>query len=167
MAQKSGGGGFGWFIIGCAVGAAGVTWGPDFFRKNVLKEPETIRMQVPSDYTPGVWQRLVRLDIEYSSLKADGRNWDWPMKAPELQLCIREGREIRKCFGPLDAEIASCQGKFRCTTAPIKVPNGPFGIELNEWDDYNAADPIGTVDCDVGRTCQFALGSVTVRGATP
>jgi hypothetical protein len=174
MAQGSGGSGFGWFIIGIAVGAAGITYGPDAYRKYVSKTPEVVRVQVPSAssgaaaaYTPGTWQREVRFDIEYSSLKADGRNWDWPMTAPELQLCVRQGTEYRKCLGPRDTELATCQGKFRCTTGVIRVPNGQFSVELLEWDDYNQPDPIGTVGCDVGQTCQFQLGVLTVRAVGP
>jgi hypothetical protein len=49
----------------------------------------------------------------------------------------------------------------------IKVPDVPFTIELNEWDDYNKPDPIGAVDCDVGQTCKFPLGIVSVQNAGP
>jgi hypothetical protein len=167
MARGSGGGGFGTFLLGCIVGAAGITWGPGAFNKYVMGAPETVRMTVPSDYTPGVWTQEVRFEIEYSSMKADGRNWDWPLTEPELQLCVREGVEYRKCFGPRDPEVAACQGKFRCTTAAIKVPPGPVNIELNEWDDYNQPDPIGTVECEIGQTCKFALGVVTVIAVGP
>jgi hypothetical protein len=45
------------------------------------------------------------------------------------------------------------------------VPDVPFAVELNEWDDYNKPDPIGAVECDVGQTCKFPLGMVTVQGA--
>ncbi len=165
MAQRSGGG-FGWFIIGIAVGAGGVYFGPSAYQKYVEKVPAGgVRVEVASDYTPGVWRRPARFDVEFSRLKANGQNWDWPMTNPELQLCIREGTEYRKCFGPLDPELAACQGKFKCTTAVIRVPDGPFAVELNEWDDYNKPDPIGSVECDVGQTCKFQLGMVTVRSA--
>lgn len=167
MSQKSGGGGFGWFIVGIAVGAAGLYYGPNVFRKYVQQLPDNVRVEVANDYTPGVWRRTARFDVEFSRFKATGQNWDWPFTAPELQLCVREGGEYRKCFGPKDPELASCQGKFRCTTAAIKVPDGAIGIELNEWDDYNQPDPIGAIDCDVGQTCKFALGVVTVRAAGP
>jgi hypothetical protein len=167
MSQRSGGGGFGWFVIGIAVGVAGTIYGPTLFRKYVQPMPESVRVEVAGDYTPGVWRRAARFDIEFSKFKANGQNWDWPMTAPELQLCVREGSEYRKCFGPKDAELSSCQGKFRCTTAAIQVPEGPFSIELQEWDDYNQPDPIGIVDCNVGERCPFQLGVVTVRPAAP
>ncbi len=166
MSQRSGGG-FGWFIVGIAVGVAGTIYGPDLFRKYVQPLPENVRVEVAGDYTPGVWQRTVRFDVEFSRFKANGQNWDWPFTAPELQLCVREGGEYRKCFGPKDPELASCQGRFRCTTAAMKVPGGPFGIELSEWDDYNQPDPIGAVECNIGQTCKFQLGLVTVRAAGP
>jgi len=167
MAQSSGGGGFGWFVVGIGVGVAGTIWGPSLFQKYVRQMPETVRVDVAPGYTPGVWRRLVRFDIEFSSRREQGQNWDWPMTSPELQLCVREGSEYRKCFGPMDGEMATCQGKFRCTTGVIRVPDGPFNVELNEWDDYNRPDPIGSGECDVGRTCRFALGVVTVRAAGP
>jgi len=166
MAQQSGGG-LGWFVIGALVGAAAVSFGPGAYQKYVLKAPENVRVEVAPGHTPGVWRRLARFDIEFSRFRAQGQNWDWPMTSPELQLCIREGSEYRKCLGPLDGELASCQGTFRCTTAAIRVPDGPFGIELNEWDDYNKPDPIGSADCDVGMTCKLALGVVTVRAVGP
>src|SRR5262245_9628285 len=116
MAQRSGGG-FGWFIIGIAVGAAGVYYGPGFYQTYSNGIPAgQVRVEVAPDYTPGVWKRTARFDVEFSRFKAQGQNWDWPMTDPELQLCIREGDEYRKCFGPLDAVMASCQGKFKCTT---------------------------------------------------
>ena len=43
----------------------------------------------------------------------------------------------------------------------------PFTVELNEWDDYNKPDPIGSVDCDVGQTCKFPLGTVAIRPVAP
>ena len=56
MAQRSGG--FGWFIIGVAVGAAGVTFGPGAYQKYVQQIPAGgVRVEVSSDYTPGVWRR--------------------------------------------------------------------------------------------------------------
>lgn len=166
MARESGGG-FGWFVIGVAVGAAAVYWGPNTYRQYVQKAPPigSVRVEVAPDYTPGVWHRMVQFEIEYSRFKANGQNWDWPMKAPELQLCVREGSEYRKCLGPLDKELAACQGQFRCTTAPIRVPDLAFTVELNEWDDYNQPDPIGMVDCNVGQMCKFPLGVLTVRDA--
>ena len=167
MAGQSGGGGCGWFVIGVLVGAVGVSYGPSTYQKYVLKAPESVRVEVGGDYTPGVWRRSARFDIEFSKFKANGQNWDWPMMAPEMQLCIREGSEYRKCLGPQDAELSPCQGRFRCTTAVIKLPDVPFTVELNEWDDYNKPDPIGTVDCDVGQTCKFPLGVVTIRSAGP
>ena len=167
MAGQSGGGGFGWFVIGVLVGAVGVSYGPSTYQKYVLKAPESVRVEVGGDYTPGVWRRSARFDIEFSKFKANGQNWDWPMMAPEMQLCIREGSEYRKCLGPQDAELSPCQGRFRCTTAVIKLPDVPFTVELNEWDDYNKPDPIGTVDCNVGQTCKFPLGVVTIRNAGP
>ncbi len=167
MAQNSGGGGFGWFIVGIAVGVAGTIYGPGLYNKYVLKAPERVRIEAAPNVTPGEWRRMARFDIEFSRFKADGRNWDWPMKDPELQLCIRQGREYRKCFGPKEAEVASCQKLFKCTTAAISVPPGRFEVELNEWDDFNAPDPIGTIDCNVGETCKFDLGIVTVSAAGP
>ena len=120
MAQRSGGGGFGWFIIGAIAGAAAMYYGPDFYQQYRQHRPAgEVRVEVAPDYTPGVWRRVARIDVEFSRLKANGQNWDWPMTSPELQLCIREGNEYRKCYGPLEAEVAACQGKFRCTTAPI------------------------------------------------
>jgi hypothetical protein len=161
-------GGFGWFVIGCAVGAAVVYFGPTAYQRYVQKVPVGgVRVEVASDYTPGVWRRTARFDVEFSRLKANGQNWDWPMTDPELQLCIREGTEYRKCFGPLDPELAGCQAKFRCTTGPIRVPDVPFAVELNEWDDYNKPDPIGSVECEVGQVCKFPLGMVTVHNAGP
>jgi hypothetical protein len=166
MAQRSGGGGFGWFIIGVVVGACGVYFGPTAYQKYSQEIPAgQVRVEVAPESTPGEWKRMVRFDIEFSRYKANGQNWDWPMVDPELQLCIREGSEFRKCYGPLDAELAACKGKFRCTTAAIAVPGVAFSIELNEWDDYNKPDPIGTLSCDVGQTCRFPLGIVTVRDA--
>jgi|GEM_PF-2949228 len=162
MAGQSGGSGFGWFVIGVIVGAVGVAYGPTQFRKYVQQQPAQVRINVASDYTPGVWRRSARLDIEFSRYKANGQNWDWPMMDPELQVCIVEGTEYRKCFGPQSPELASCQGRFRCATEAIKVPDVPFTIELNEWDDYNKPDPIGTTECDVGLECKFPLGRVTV-----
>lgn len=167
MAGQSGGSGFGWFVIGVIVGAVGISYGPTTFRKYVQQQPGVVRVEVANDYTPGVWRRSVRLDIEFSRYKADGRNWDWPMMEPELQVCIVEGSEYRKCFGPQSPEVKACQGKFRCTTDPIKVPDVPFTIELQEWDDYNKPDPIGSVDCDVGQACKFPLGTVAVRPVAP
>lgn len=165
MAEKSGGG-FGWFIIGAAVGAAAVYWGPSQYEQYAQKVPAgQVRMEVEPTYVPGQWQRKARFEIEFSARKANGQNWDWPMTDPELQLCIRESNEIRKCFGPLDPVLAPCKAKFRCTTEPIAVPSTPFTVELNEWDDYNKPDPIGMVQCDVGLTCKFPLGVVTVRDA--
>ena len=166
MASNSGGGGFGWFIIGAAAGAAAMYYGPSSYQKYVVKAPATVRVELGSDYTPGVWHRTARFDIEFSKFKASGQNWDWPLVDPELQLCIREGTEYRKCFGPQDAVLAPCQGRFRCTTAVIRVPDVAFGIELYEWDDYNKPDPIGAFDCDVGQNCKFPLGAVTVRDAS-
>lgn len=164
MAQQSGGGGFGWLVVGLAIGAAAVYFGPTTYQKYVEKRPPgAVRVEVGSDHAPGVWRRTARVDIEYSRLKANGQNWDWPMMDPELQLCIREGSEYRKCYGPKDQEVASCQGIFRCTTGVIRVPDVPFTVELNEWDDYNRPDPIGVVDCDVNQTCKFQLGVVTIR----
>lgn len=172
MAGKSGGGGgFGWFIVGIAFGVAGTIYGPGLYRQHVLKQQQApvpvggVRVEVAPGYTPGQWNRMAQFDIEFSRYKATGQNWDWPMTDPELQLCIREGTELRKCYGPLDPQLAPCKAKFRCTTAAIQVPGGPFTIELNEWDDYNAPDPIGAVDCDVGQTCTFQLGIVKVHGA--
>jgi hypothetical protein len=166
MADRSGGGGFGWFIIGLAVGAAGVYFGPSAYQSYVSRVPMgQVRMEVEPTHVPGQWHRTARLDIEFSRMKADGRNWDWPLIEPELQVCIREGNELRKCMGPLDPALAACKGKYRCTTAAIAVPDAAFTIELNEWDDYNKPDPIGVVMCDVGQTCKFELGIVTVRAA--
>ena len=167
MAQRSGGGGFGWFIVGIGVGIAATIYGPGAYTKYVLKVPERPRIDAPANATPTAWKRMARFEIEYSQFKADGRNWDWPMKAPELQLCIRQGAEYRQCFGPKDAQVASCQGLFKCTTAAISVPAGRFEVELVEWDDFNAPDPIGIVSCDVGETCKFDLGIVTVHPAGP
>jgi hypothetical protein len=167
MARNSGGGGFGWFIVGIAFGVAGTIYGPGLYRTHVLKQPERARVDLADNVTPREWQRMARFDIEFSQFKADGRNWDWPMKAPELQLCVRQGAEYRKCFGPRNVEMASCQKLFKCTTASIPVPPGRFEVELVEWDDFNAADPIGSVECDVGETCKFELGIVTVRAAGP
>jgi hypothetical protein len=167
MAQ-SGGGGFGWFVIGVAVGAAAVYFGPNAYRQYVQQNRVPVggvRVEVAPEYTPGEWRRTARLEIEFSRYKANGQNWDWPMVDPELQVCIREGTEFRKCYGPLDGELAACKGKFRCTTAPIRVPSVAFSIELNEWDDYNQPDPIGAVTCDIGQVCKFGLGQVTVRDA--
>lgn len=165
MAQRSGGG-FGWFVVGVAVGAAGVYYGPGAYQKYTNQIPAgNVRVEVAPQYTPGEWHRNARFDIEFSQTRAQGQNWDWPMTSPELQLCIREGGEYRKCFGPLDPELAMCQGKFRCTTGVIRVPDVAFTVELNEWDDYNKPDPIGVVTCDVGQTCKMPLGVVTVRGA--
>ena len=165
MAQNSGGG-LGWFVIGVAVGAAATFWGPSYYNKYVRQAPPigSVRVDVAPGYTPGVWHRMARFEIEFSRYKENGQNWDWPMTDPELQLCIREGGEYRKCLGPKDVELAPCQGKFRCTTASIRVPDVPFTVELNEWDDYNKPDPIGMVDCDVGQTCKFPLGIVTIQG---
>lgn len=160
------GGGFGWFVIGCAVGAAAVYFGPTAYTKYVKKVPVTgARIDVGSDYTPGLWHRRVRIDVEFSRYKENGQNWDWPMTDPELQLCVHEGEEYRRCLGPKDPELAPCQQKFRCTTNVIAVPDGPFAVELNEWDDYNANDPIGVVECDVGQTCKFPLGVIRVVDA--
>jgi hypothetical protein len=167
MAQRSGGSGFGWFLIGVLVGAAGVWYGPGAYQRYVQRIPGTVRVEVGGNYTPGVWHRTARFDIEFSKYKANGQNWDWPMTAPELQVCIREGSEYRKCFGPKDPELSSCQGRFQCTTGVLHVPDVPFTLELNEWDDYNANDPIGTVDCDMGQDCTFPLGRVHVRPAGP
>ena len=164
MAQSSGGG-FGWFIIGIAVGVAGAFWGPSFFQKYVRQEPEQARVTLAPGNTPDQWRRRAQFDIEFSQFREQGQNWDWPMTAPELQLCVQDGAEYRKCLGPADAELRSCQGVFRCTTAPIRVPDRAFRVELNEWDDYNKPDPIGAADCDVGQTCRLALGVVTVRAA--
>lgn len=163
MATRSGGGGFGLLLFGIAVGAAGMYYGPGLYQKYVKRAPEQVRVEVKGDHTPGVWTRTTRFDVEFSAKRADGKDWDWPFTAPELQLCIREGSEYRRCLGPKDAELASCQGKFKCTTAPIRVPGGPFTVELSEWDDYNQPDPIGTVDCDIGQTCRFPLGIVTAH----
>jgi len=165
MAGSSGGSGFGWFIIGACVGAAAVYYGPSAYQKYVVRGPQGVRVEVASDYTPGVWRRSARFDIEFSRVKANGQDWDWPMTSPELQMCIVEGSEYRKCFGPLDPELASCQGRFKCTTAVIRVPDVGFGVELNEWDDYNKPDAIGAVDCDVGTECKFPLGTIIVRDA--
>jgi hypothetical protein len=145
MAKNSSGDGLGGFILGLAIGAASVYWGPGLYQKYVRGTPESVRIEIAGDRTPGVWNRTARFQIEFSRFKEDGRNWDWPFTAPELQLCIREGSEYRKCLGPKDTELASCQGKFQCTTGPIRVPDAPFDVELNEWDDYNAVDPIGIV----------------------
>ena len=124
MAEKSGGGGFGWFIIGIAVGAAAVYWGPGQYQAYVQNTPAgQVRMEVEPTYVPGQWQRMARFDIEFSARKANGQNWDWPMTDPELQICIREGSELRKCYGPLDPVLAACKAKFRCTTGAIPVPN--------------------------------------------
>lgn len=168
MAQQSGGGGFGWLIVGIAIGAAAVYFGPSTYQKYVEKRPPgSVRVEVGTgQQAPAEWGRAVRFDIEYSQYKANGQNWDWPMVAPELQLCIREGSEYRKCYGPKDQEVLSCQGLFRCTTGVIRVPPTPFTIELNEWDDYNKPDPIGVVDCDVNQTCKFQLGVVTIRAVS-
>lgn len=163
----SGGSGLGWFFIGVIVGAVAISFGPQTFQKYVQKVPAQVRVEVASDYTPGVWRRSARFDVEFSRFKANGQNWDWPMMDPELQLCIVEGSEYRKCFGPQSPELAPCQGRFRCTTAVIKVPDVPFTVELNEWDDYNKPDPIGAVDCDVGQACKFPLGTVAVRPVAP
>src|SRR6185436_1915774 len=137
MASQSGGGGFGAFLIGVIVGAAGMYYGPGLYQKYVRQQPEQVRVEVQGDHNPGVWNRAARFDIEFSAKRADGKDWDWPFTAPELQLCIREGTEYRRCLGPKDAPLAACQGKFRCTTGPISVPDAPFTVELNEWDDYN------------------------------
>lgn len=168
MAQRSGGGGFGWFVIGIAVGAAGAWYGPNYYSQYVQQRVPVggVRVEVSPQHTPGQWTRVARVDVEFSRFKANGQNWDWPMTDPELQLCVREGVEFRKCYGPLDPELAACKGQFRCTTAAIKVPGVAFAIELNEWDDYNKPDPIGVVTCDVGQTCKFELGIVTVRDAS-
>lgn len=166
MAQSSGGGGgFLWFLIGIGVGVAGTIYGPGLYQQYANRPAGEVRMEIEPQYTPGVWTRRVRFDIEYSAKKENGQNWDWPMTAPELQLCVREGSEYRKCYGPLDPEVGPCQGKYRCTTGVIPVPAVAFAIELNEWDDYNKPDPIGSVDCDVGQTCKFPLGVVVVRDA--
>lgn len=163
-----GGSGFGWFIIGAIVGAVGVSYGPTHFRTYVQQQPVPVRVEVANDYTPGVWRRMTRIDIEFSRKKANGQNWDlWPMTEPELQVCIVEGTEYRKCYGPLSPELAACQGRYRCVTEVIKVPDVPFAIELNEWDDYNRPDPIGRVDCDVGFECRFPLGRVKLLPVTP
>lgn len=165
MAQRSGGG-LGWFVIGAVAGGLAVYYGPNAYQQYVQRTPAgAVRVEVASDYTPGVWRRSARIDVEFSRLKANGQNWDWPMTSPELQLCIREGSEYRKCFGPLDAELAPCQGKFRCTTNAIRVPDVAFTVELNEWDDYNKPDPIGSVPCDVGQSCKFPLGVISVHDA--
>ena len=166
MAQRSSGG-FGWFVIGIAVGVAGTLYGPGAYTKYISKTPDTVRVEVPATTTPAGWRRMARFDIEFSKFRADGKNWDWPMTDPELQLCIRQGSEYRKCFGPKDFEVAACQAKFKCTTAAIEVPAGRFIVELNEWDDFNPPDPIGSIECDIGETCKFALGIVTVTAAGP
>ena len=74
MAGQSGGSGFGWFVIGVIVGAVGVAYGPTQFRKYVQQQPTQVRINVANDYTPGVWRRSARLDIEFSRYKANGRS---------------------------------------------------------------------------------------------
>jgi hypothetical protein len=162
MAQ-SGGGNFGAFLFGVVVGVAGAYYGPGLYQKYVRQAPETVRIEMQGDRKPGVWRRSARFDIEFSAKRADGKDWDWPMTEPEVQLCIRDGAEYRRCLGPRDPAIASCQGRFSCTTGPISVPEVPFTFELYEWDDYNAPDLIGSIDCDIGQTCTFTLGKVSVR----
>lgn len=160
---ESGGGSFGAFVFGVVVGVAGTIYGPGLYQKYVSKQPETVRIEMGGEQKPGLWQRTARFDIQFSSKRPDGKDWDWPMTEPELQLCIRDGSEYRRCLGPRDPALASCQGKFTCTTGPISVPSHGFTVELNEWDDFNAPDPIGTIDCDVGQTCQFALGKIIIH----
>jgi hypothetical protein len=162
MARQSGGGA-GALLFGIVVGAAGMYYGPGLYQKYVARAPEAVRIEVAGGVAPGIWNRVARFDIEYSAKRPDGKDWDWPMTAPELQLCVREGSEYRRCLGPRDSELAACQGKFRCTTGPIKVPDGGFTVELNEWDDYNQPDPIGAVECNIGARCQFPLGVVTAH----
>jgi hypothetical protein len=162
---------FGGFVIGFAVGVAAMYYGPDYIRKHVTKEaykpapPGAVRVEVPPDHTPGLWRRKAKLAIEFSQKKADGNPWDWPLTAPELSVCIREGTEYRKCLTPADPAVKSCQGVFTCVTGTIDVPDVPFTVELFEFDDYNAPDPIGAIDCDIGRTCEFPLGRVRVMEA--
>jgi hypothetical protein len=80
-------GGLGWFVIGCAVGAAAVYFGPTAYQRYVQKVPVGgVRVEVASDYTPGVWRRTARFEVEFSRMKANGQNWDWPLTDPELQL---------------------------------------------------------------------------------
>jgi hypothetical protein len=161
---SSDGSGFGVFILGCAAGAAALYWGPSLYRQYVQKKPDIVRVEMTSDHTPGLWNRSARIGIEFSRVKANGQDWDWPMTAPELQVCIKEGAEYRRCLAPKDPVLAPCQGKFICETGPIKVPDVPFEIEIYEYDDYNAPDFVGRVDCDIGQTCKFDLGVVTVMG---
>ncbi|HAH10640.1 MAG TPA: hypothetical protein DCL48_11110 [Alphaproteobacteria bacterium] len=166
MAQSTLGG----FIIGFAVGAVAVAYGPQLYEqygKGVIapSEPEKVRIEVPPDHTPGVWRRKAAFDIEFSQKKADGNDWDWPLTSPELQLCIREGTEYRKCWGPTDPALKGCQGKFKCSTGPLNVPDVAFEVELYEFDDYNDPDRIGSVSCDIGRSCEFPLGRVTITNA--
>ena len=86
MAGQSGGSGFGWFFIGIIVGAAAVSYGPAAYQKYVVRGPAAVRVDVGGNYTPGVWRRSARFDVEFSKYKANGQNWDWPMLDPELQL---------------------------------------------------------------------------------
>src|SRR5262245_18931879 len=122
MASKSGdSGGFGAFLIGVIADAAGLYYGPRRYQRYVHENvaPQPVRVEVGSDYTPGVWRREARLAIEFSSKRADGKDWDWPMTSPELQVCIRETNEYRKCWGPSDMELKMCQGHFQCVTGPM------------------------------------------------
>lgn len=167
MAKRSGGSRFAWFVLGCILGGLGGYFGPDLYDRNrglidtvVLRNPPP---PPPVDYRPGVWRRTVTLDITYSAQKANGQPWDWPMTAPELELCILEGDQFKKCWKRTDAELSDCQSKFQCTARGIQVPDVPFTVELKEADDLNASDEIGSVLCNVGETCRFDLGSVTVK----
>lgn len=167
MAQST----FGGFVVGVAVGVAAAMFGPQLFKTYVTKEaskpapPGSVRIEVPSNHTPGVWRRKARIAIEFSRTKSDGKDWDWPLTSPELSVCVREGMEYRKCLTPKDAALADCQGVFQCVTGVVDVPDVPFTVELFEFDDYNPPDAIGAAECDIGKTCEFPLGRVRVMDA--
>ena len=112
MARQSGGGGFGAFVIGVIVGVVGTMYGPGLYQKYVLKTPETVRIETTAERTPGQWHRTARFDVEFSSKRADGKDWDWPFTEPELQLCIREGSEYRRCLGPEGSAARRLSGKI-------------------------------------------------------
>jgi hypothetical protein len=159
---------FGGFMIGLVTGLLLAWYGPTMFKRYVTKTeqqpapPGSVRIEVPSNHTPGIWRRKARIQIEFSQKKADGNDWDWPLTSPELSVCVREGLEYRKCLTPKDQALKNCQGVFQCVTGVLDVPDVPFTVELFEFDDYNPPDPIGAVDCDIGRTCDFPLGRVRV-----
>jgi chromosomal replication initiator protein len=102
--------------------------------------------------------------LEHEMPEQQFNTWIRPLQAVE-------GDGVLRLMAPnrfsVDWVNKNLLGRLAAILQEIAGCDVPFTVELNEWDDYNKPDPIGSVDCDLGMACKFPLGTVTVRPVAP